>query len=73
MSKQRVGKVMVLVGTRPEAVKMAPVVMALRGRKGLECVLVSTGQHREMLAQALAVFGLVPDGAVRTRPTHGSS
>jgi len=61
MSKHRLAKVMVLVGTRPEAVKMAPVVMALRRREAVECVLVSTGQHREMLAQALSVFGLVPD------------
>jgi len=52
--------IMVLVGTRPEVIKMAPVVMALR-RRNLECTLVSTGQHREMLAQTLAVFDLEPD------------
>ncbi|HUW56487.1 MAG TPA: UDP-N-acetylglucosamine 2-epimerase (non-hydrolyzing) [Planctomycetota bacterium] len=56
-----VRKVMVLVGTRPEVVKMAPVVMALRRHGAFACVLVSTGQHREMLHQALEVFGLVPD------------
>jgi len=62
MGKKRLKRVMVLVGTRPETVKMAPVVMDLRrpGR-GMECVLVSTGQHRQMLAQALTVFGLEPD------------
>jgi UDP-N-acetylglucosamine 2-epimerase (non-hydrolysing) len=58
-------RVMVLVGTRPEAVKMAPVVMELRRRDGFECLLVSTGQHREMLTQTLDVFGLVPDEDLR--------
>ncbi len=53
--------VMVLVGTRPEVVKMAPVVMELRRREEFRCLLVSTGQHREMLAQALGAFGLTPD------------
>jgi len=40
---------------------MAPVVMELRRRKQFECLLVSTGQHRQMLSQALTVFGLEPD------------
>ena len=53
--------VAVVVGTRPEVIKMAPVVFALRESRMFQPVLVSTGQHREMLAQALAVFGLVPD------------
>ncbi len=57
----QVARVMVLVGTRPEVVKMAPVVTALRRRAEFDCLLVSTGQHREMLAQALGVFELVPD------------
>jgi len=56
-------RVLVLVGTRPEAIKLAPVVRALRE---LACendrvTLCSTGQHREMLAQTLDTFGLVPD------------
>ncbi len=51
----------VFIGTRPEAVKMAPVVHALRDTPGLSCTLVSTGQHKEMLERALADFGLVPD------------
>lgn len=53
--------VAVVVGTRPEVIKMAPVVFALRESRMFQPVLVSTGQHREMLAQTLAVFGLVPD------------
>lgn len=53
--------VIVVIGTRPEVIKMAPVVFALRESATLAPVLVSTGQHREMLDQALEVFGLRPD------------
>lgn len=53
--------VAVFVGTRPEGVKMAPVVQALRVHPGFRCTLVSTGQHREMLRRALADFGLEAD------------
>jgi len=53
--------VAVFVGTRPEGVKMAPVVRALREAPGFRCTLISTGQHREMLERALADFGLTPD------------
>jgi UDP-N-acetylglucosamine 2-epimerase (non-hydrolysing) len=49
-------KVMVVFGTRPEAIKLMPVVQTLRSQAGLEAVVVSTGQHREMLAQVLATF-----------------
>jgi UDP-N-acetylglucosamine 2-epimerase (non-hydrolysing) len=56
------GRVVVcVVGTRPEAVKMAPVVLRLRRAEGLRVRLISTGQHRELLDQALADFGLVAD------------
>src|SRR5262245_13908979 len=53
--------VAVVVGTRPEVIKMAPLVLALRESEHLQPVLISTGQHREMLDQALSVFGLTPD------------
>ena len=53
--------VAVVVGTRPEVIKMAPLVAALRASTMFSPVLVSTGQHREMLDQALRVFGLRPD------------
>jgi UDP-N-acetylglucosamine 2-epimerase len=52
---------LVVIGTRPEAIKLAPVVLALRARPDCEAILVSTGQHREMLAQALEIFGLKPE------------
>lgn len=53
--------VMVVVGTRPEGVKLAPLVHALGGSASCRPVLVSTGQHREMLDQVLTFFGLTPD------------
>ena len=54
-------KILVVYGTRPEAIKMAPVIAALR-RNGLFAVtLCATGQHREMLDQAQELFGLHPD------------
>jgi UDP-N-acetylglucosamine 2-epimerase (non-hydrolysing) len=55
-------RVLVVVGTRPEAIKMAPVLHALRKREGLvETELALTGQHTEMVADVLRVFRLVPD------------
>ena len=54
-------KILILVGTRPEAIKMAPVFMALREGAAFEVRLCSTGQHKEMLAQALSDFGLEAD------------
>lgn len=52
--------VVFVVGTRPDTIKTAPVVLEFRRFSDVETVLVSTGQHREMLAQALETFGLVP-------------
>ncbi|MBS1707780.1 MAG: UDP-N-acetylglucosamine 2-epimerase (non-hydrolyzing) [Armatimonadetes bacterium] len=54
-------KIIAVVGTRPDAIKTAPVVRELRRFDAVETVLVSTGQHREMLAQALGAFDLAPD------------
>lgn len=53
--------VLVIAGTRPEAIKLAPVVEALRAAGRFRPVLVATSQHREMLRQALAPFDLAPD------------
>jgi len=50
-----------VVGTRPEVIKMAPVYFALKQSPHFQPLLVVTGQHREMLDQALQVFGLKPD------------
>lgn len=54
-------KIMIVFGTRPEAIKMAPVVMELKKRKCLKTVVCVTGQHRQMLDQVLEIFGIVPD------------
>lgn len=53
--------VMTVFGTRPEAVKMAPLVLALKACPEIDTALVVTAQHREMLDQVLDLFGLVPD------------
>lgn len=50
-----------VLGTRPEAIKMAPVVLALRALGSLEAPILSTGQHRDIVRPALAAFGLEPD------------
>ena len=55
-------RVLCVFGTRPEAIKMAPVVKALRDRPDrVDCVVCVTAQHREMLDQVLDVFDIVPD------------
>ena len=52
---------MLVFGTRPEAIKMCPLVNELKKRRTLETVVCVTGQHREMLYQVLHAFGVVPD------------
>jgi len=54
-------QLLVVFGTRPEAIKMAPVVKALKQHPAFEVKLCVTGQHRQMLDQVLALFELVPD------------
>ena len=54
-------KVMLVFGTRPEAIKMCPLVNELKTRKGIKTVVCVTGQHRQMLDQVLEAFNVVPD------------
>ena len=54
-------KISVIFGTRPEAIKLAPVILALRSDPRFECRVCITAQHREMLDQVLDVFQIVPD------------
>lgn len=54
-------KVMTVFGTRPEAIKMAPLVQELKGRDEIKCIVCVTAQHREMLDQVLEVFDIKPD------------
>ncbi|WP_154605638.1 non-hydrolyzing UDP-N-acetylglucosamine 2-epimerase [Arthrobacter sp. AQ5-05] len=53
--------VMPIYGTRPEAIKMAPIVAALKASDHFACVVTVTGQHREMLDQVNELFGITPD------------
>ena len=54
-------KVMTIFGTRPEAIKMAPLVKELKSREEIECIVCVTAQHRQMLDQVLEVFEIKPD------------
>ncbi len=54
-------KVMTVFGTRPEAIKMAPIVKELKSRKEIKCIVCVTAQHRQMLDQVLNVFDIQPD------------
>jgi UDP-N-acetylglucosamine 2-epimerase (non-hydrolysing) len=54
-------RVLCVFGTRPEAIKMAPVVAELGSRPGIDCSVAVTGQHREMLDEVLELFGILPD------------
>ena len=53
-------KVMTIFGTRPEAIKMAPLVKELERREEIESLCCVTAQHRQMLDSVLDIFGIVP-------------
>ncbi|MEO2097991.1 MAG: UDP-N-acetylglucosamine 2-epimerase (non-hydrolyzing) [Brachybacterium sp.] len=54
-------RIMTIYGTRPEAIKVAPVIKAIEKASDLESIVVVTGQHREMLDQVNTMFGIIPD------------
>lgn len=54
-------KIMLVFGTRPEAIKMCPLVNELKTRKDIQTIVCVTGQHKEMLTQVLEAFDVVPD------------
>ncbi len=54
-------KILVVFGTRPEAIKMAPVINALQKNPSIKTKVCVTGQHREMLDQVLKLFAIKPD------------
>ena len=56
-----VKKVMLVFGTRPEAIKMCPLVNELKKRPGIQTIVCVTGQHRQMLDQVLEVFTVKPE------------
>ncbi len=59
--KRNKRRIAAIFGTRPEAIKMAPVVLALQRERGIDCRVCVTAQHRQMLDQVLEVFDLRPD------------
>ncbi len=61
VGEKQMKKVMLVFGTRPEAIKMCPLVNELKTRKQLETVVCVTGQHRQMLDQVLEAFQVEPD------------
>ncbi len=54
-------RVLSVVGTRPEAIKLAPVILRLQNAPGIQGTVCASGQHREMLDQVLGLFGIVPE------------
>jgi len=67
-----VHRITCVIGTRPEAIKMAPVIRRLKQARWCECTVLCTAQHRELLDQALALYGIRPDadfGVMRPNQT----
>ena len=54
-------KVILVFGTRPEAIKMCPLVKELKTRRNIQTIVCVSGQHRQMLDQVLETFDVVPD------------
>ncbi|SCX47937.1 non-hydrolyzing UDP-N-acetylglucosamine 2-epimerase [Nitrosospira sp. Nsp1] len=54
-------KILCAVGTRPEAIKMAPIIQALKKNSNIECRVLATAQHRNLLDQVLRIFDIKPD------------
>lgn len=53
-------KVIIVFGTRPEGIKFAPIIQELMNTKEMDCILINTGQHREILDQVLSLFSITP-------------
>ena len=53
--------ILVIFGTRPEAIKMCPLIKELRTRQGIKTIVCVTGQHRQMLDQVLKTFDVIPE------------
>lgn len=63
-------RILTIFGTRPEAIKMAPVVQALKNDKKFDCKVCVTGQHRQMLDQVLNLFAIKPDYDLNVMQTN---
>ena len=58
---KRVKNLIAVVGTRPDGIKMCPLIKELEGREGIKVTVCATGQHRDLLSDALDAFGIIPD------------
>jgi UDP-N-acetylglucosamine 2-epimerase (non-hydrolysing) len=65
-------KISVIIGTRPEAIKLAPVILKMRRLSSIKCHVCVTAQHREMLDQVLNAFEIVPDSDLNIMQTNQS-
>jgi UDP-N-acetylglucosamine 2-epimerase (non-hydrolysing) len=65
-------KIMVIYGTRPEAIKLAPVIRAIDASARLRSVVTTTGQHRAIVDQVNRVFGISPDRDLRVTRSRQS-
>lgn len=54
-------RVLTIFGTRPEAIKMCPLILEMKKHKQMDCKVCLTGQHREMLRQVMEAFGIKED------------
>lgn len=70
LPKARDARIVLIMGTRPEAIKLAPVVLAIREQDGLAAQIWCTGQHDRWVPEMLAPFGLEPDLTLRTTDTQ---
>jgi UDP-N-acetylglucosamine 2-epimerase (non-hydrolysing) len=61
MGNSTIKKILCVVGTRTEAIKMAPIILALRNEEWANVKVLATAQHRQMLDQVLDIFGIIPD------------
>lgn len=54
-------KILTVIGTRPEAIKLAPVILAFAGRTDIQSIVCVTGQHRDLVEPVLTLFGITAD------------
>ena len=63
-------KVMTIFGTRPEAIKMCPLIKTLKRTKDVRCIVCLTGQHKEMLDSVMETFHVVADYNLQIMKSH---
>src|SRR5260370_35952924 len=72
IGQPRTKRVMVIYGTRPEAIKLAPVIRAIQASPVLSPIITLTGQHRDIVDQVNAMFGIRPDHDLNVIRPHQS-